>query len=92
MMNKNRYPQESGSMTINGSKMEWIFRRTKGEGAFGIRASRIYQLELKKNGNLVAEYDLGWSKKISDDDEESALCLTYLIDRYGHERVKTKKK
>ena len=90
--NKVRCPIETGTMTINGHKMTWSFKRTKGECASGIRASRIFYLQLHKDGELVGDYDMGWSKKIFDEDEESSLCLTYLPDRFGREVKKKGKK
>ena len=78
-----RYTPEKGEMEIQGAKMSWTMIRSKAESAFGIRGSRIFHLELYKNGTLVGEYDRGWGKKIQAEDEESALCLSYLISRYG---------
>ena len=90
-MNLSRYPEETGQMTINGKKMEWTFRRSKAESAFGIRGTRIFALTLKKDGSVVGDYGMGWDKKIPSEDEESALCLTYLLDRFGKQKKKEKK-
>ena len=90
-MNLSRYPSENGMMTVNGAKMEWTFRRCKGESAFGIRGSRIFEMELKKNGEVIGKYNLGWTKKIPGEDEEGTLCLTYLLERFGKEKPKKKK-
>lgn len=88
---KKVYPQENGKTTINGHKMEWTFRRSKGESVFGIQGSRIFELEIKRDGAVSAEYAHGWSKRISKDDEESALCLEHLLNTYGKEKRKEKK-
>ena len=90
-MNLSRYPQETGTMTINGSKLDWSLRRCKGESAFGIHGSRIFELELKKDGEIVGQYDLGWKKKVPKEDDESSVCLTYLLERFGKEKPKKKK-
>ena len=77
---------ENGSMTINGRKMTWMMKRSKAESAFGIRGSRIFELELTKDGDICGKYEKGWYTKIADEDEESNLCLSYLIDRFGKAR------
>lgn len=88
---KTVYPEEKGKMAINGVLMEWAFRRSKGESAFGIRASRIFELTIKKDGKVTLEYGRGYSIKPSNEDEETALVLSYLIDKYGRNRRKDKK-
>lgn len=88
---KNVYPDEYGKTTINGHKMEWRFKRSKAESAFGIRGSRIFELELKRDGTITAEYGHGWSKLIQKDDEESTLCLEHILNTYGKEKRKEKK-
>ena len=88
---KSVYPEENGSVMINGHKMEYTFRRSKGESAFGIRGSRIFYLELKRDGKLSGKYERAWCPKIDNDDEESALCLQYLIREFGKEKRKERK-
>ena len=92
-MKKQHYQSENGSIVINGAKMSWTMKRSKSASAFGYRGSRIFYLLLKKNGNVVGEYDRGWiiGKKPDQEDEESALCLSYLVDRYGKDIPKKKK-
>ena len=89
-MKSQRYPMETGEIVINGQRMSWNMRRSKSESAFGIRGSRIFELELKKNGRVIGAYDMGWGFQISKEEEEGALCLSYIIDRYG--RTKNKEK
>lgn len=92
-MKKQHFQNESGSMTINSVKMAWVMKRTKNQSAFGLRGSRIFYLLLTKDGNVVGEFNRGWdiSKKPYSDDEESNLCISYLVDRYGREAPKKKK-
>lgn len=87
---KNAYPEEKGKIAINGRQMEWVLRRSKGESCFGIQGSRIFALELKKNGETVLDYERGLKVRPGTDDEETKACLGYLIDKYG--RVKKKEK
>ena len=92
-MKKQHYQPESGSMTILGKKMEWTMKRSKTASAFGVGGSRIFYLEMKKDGKVVGLYDRGWSvgKKIDKEDEEGMLCLRYLADKYGKDQPKKKK-
>ena len=82
---------ESGQITINGSRMSWVMKRSKGESIFGIHGSRIFELELKKDGKTTGIYEKGWTKPISNEDEASILCLRYLTDKFGKEKAKKKK-
>lgn len=88
---KKVYPDEYGKTTINGHKMEWRFIRSKSESAFGIRGSRIFELEIKRDGIVSAEYGRGWSKQIAKDDEESILCLEHILNTYGKEKERRRK-
>ena len=90
-MKKPNFVPEKGSIEINGHKMEYVLRRSKSESAFGIRGSRIFELEMKKDGNITGKYAQGWTKQISDEDEETALFLSYLVDKFGKSRPKKKK-
>lgn len=88
---KRVYPDERGKATINNHKFEWRFKRSKGESIFGIKGSRIFELDLNKDGALVGSYEKGWSKRIPDDDSDSKLCLDHIIATYGKEKRKEKK-
>ena len=88
---KKAYPDEYGKTTINGEKMEWRFKRSKGESFFGIRGSRIFELEITKNGKVTGVYKKGWTQQIQDEDEESALLLGFLVDKYGKDAPKKRK-
>ena len=87
---KKLYPEEKGKLTLNGHKMEWVFRRSKGESAFGIRSSRIFELQIKRDGVVTLEYGRGLSIKPSPEDEETPLCLNHVINTYGRNKKKEK--
>ena len=87
---KTRYPEEKGKIELNGHKMEWTFKRSKGESAFGIRASRIFELEIKRDGAVTLAYGRGMSIRPEKDDEETALCLNHVINTYGRNKKKEK--
>ena len=92
-MKKQHYQSETGSMTINGHKMDWTMQRSKTASAFGVRGSRIFYLEMKKDGNVCGVYNRGWliGKKIDKEDEEAYLCLSLLVDKYGKDNPRKKK-
>lgn len=86
------YPEEKGSVVINGHQMSWILRRSKGESAFGIRGSRIFELTLMKDGKEVAKYNKGWdaSNPPLFHDNETKLCIDHLVQTFGREKKKVK--
>lgn len=93
-MKKQHFQPEKGSITIHGHKMEWKMARSKNSSIFGIRGSRIFNLELMKDGNLIGVYDRGWdiSKgKLYEEDEEAALCISYLVDKFGKDTPRKRK-
>ena len=86
------YPLEHGEISIHGVRMGWSMRRSKGESAFGIQGSRIFYLEMRRNGKEIAKYDRAWETPIPNEDEEAALTLQYLIDKYGRNKGANKPK
>ena len=89
---KTVYPEEKGKITIQGHKMEWVLRRSKGASAFGIRGSRIFMLDIFRDGQKTLGYGRGRDLSIKPDkeDEETEMCLSYLIDKFGREKRKEK--
>ena len=92
-MKKQHFTNENGEITINGHKMSWTMKRCRTASAFGIRGSRIFFLEMKKDGRVIGKFDHGWdiSNKPDKDDEEAALLISYLVDKYGKDIPKKKK-
>lgn len=90
-MKKTHYPDEKGSIVINGQKFNWIMKRSKGESAFGIQGSRIFELKLFREDILIGSYAHGWEKRINPEDEDGILCLQHLMTTYGREKRKERK-
>lgn len=90
-MKKLNFVPDKGSIEINGHKMEFVMRRSKAESAFGVRGSRIFELEMKKDGEVTGKYSRGWTKQVPKEDEETALFLSYLVDKYGRSLPKRKR-
>lgn len=95
---RERYSEEKGHLMVKGtdslsaSKMEWIIKRSKGESAFGVKGSRIFEMKILRDGKVTAEYERGWIKKPLTDDEKTALCMSYLLQTYGKEKKREKVK
>ena len=85
-------PTEKGKMEINGCQMNWEMIRSKTPSIFGIDQSRIYELNLYRDGTLTADYNRKWIRVPDTEDEASSLCLQYLVGRYGKEKEKKEKK
>lgn len=92
-MKKQHYANEHGEMTINGHKMAWVMKRCRNASAFGLRSSRIFYLEIYKDGKKIGVFDRGWELGCRPDkeDEEASLCLSYLVDKFGKDQPKKKK-
>ena len=82
---------ERGKMDINGHKMEWEIHRSQNPSIFGINQSRIFELNLYRDGTMTADFNKKWIKVPYVEDEESALCIQHLIDTYGKVIKRTKK-
>ena len=87
---KTIYPEERGKTDINGHHMRWVFRRSKGESAFGIKASRIFDLKIYKDDKLTLDYGRGYSLKPDESDEETNVCLKHLLNTYGKAKRREK--
>lgn len=87
---KRTFPEERGKLTINGHKMEWALKKSKSESAFGIRGSRIFELTITKDEKKTLEYERGYFIKPDQEDEETVLCLSMLIDKYGRQKERRK--
>lgn len=92
-MKRQHFQTETGKITINNHVMSWTMNRSKAPSAFGIRGSRIFCLELKKDGKTIGKYNHGWdiSCMPDKDDEEANLCISYLVDKFGKDVSKKKK-
>lgn len=87
-----RQPTEKGHTEILGHEMDWEIIRSKTGSVFGIRQSRIYELNLYRDGTLVADYRKKWLRTPSEEDEAAILCINYLIEHYGSEKKAKEKK
>jgi hypothetical protein len=82
---------EKGKMDINGHVMEWEIFRSQNPSVFGINQSRIYELNIYRDGALTVDFNKKWIKVPYVEDEESSLCMQYLLDTYGKKVIRIKK-
>lgn len=82
---------EKGNMDINGHKMSWEMIRSQSPSVFGVNQSRIYELNLYRDGTLTADFNKKWIRVPYVDDEESALCIQHLVKTYGSKTERKKK-
>ena len=73
---------KEGSLKVVGSIFHyWI--KQYGEGSvFGIDGGRISKLMLKRNGEIVCNYDRGWDIKPVDPDTQLALEILLHGENY----------
>jgi hypothetical protein len=91
MSNKNAIV-EKGKTEINGHQMSWEILRSEKPSAFGIQQSRIYELNLYRDGTLTADFNKKWIKVPYVEDEESHMCIQSLVEKYGKEKKTRSKK
>lgn len=77
---------------IDGHKMDYEMVRSKTPSVFGIQQSRIYELNLYRDGTLTADYNKRWLRTPYIDDEVSKRCIDELVDKFGSEKVKERSK
>jgi len=86
-----RSSPEKGTMIINGHTMAFEIIRSEKPSAFGVYQSRIYEMNIFRDGTLTADFNKKWIKVPNADDEETPLAIGHLIDAYGKEKIKIRK-
>ena len=66
---------KEGSLKILGSIFHYWMKQYDEGSQFGIEGGRISKLTLKRNGQIVCNYDRGWDIKPADPDTQLALEL-----------------
>lgn len=85
------FKPEKGSLDINGHKYQYEMLRSKEPSDFGIRRSRIFELNLYRDGTLVADFDKKWLIKPSEDNADDQAAMNELIDKFGAAKAKKEK-
>ena len=64
-----------GSLKVNESVFHYWMKQYDEGSQYGIEGGRISKLMLKRNGEVVCNYDRGWDIKPSDPDTQLALAM-----------------
>lgn len=70
-----------GSIKIGEDIFRYWIKQYGGGSVYGIEGGRISKLMIKRNGEIVCNYDRGWDIKPVDEDTEFALAI--LIKDYN---------
>ena len=92
-MSRNFTP-EKGNFEIQGHSIHYEMVRSQEPSAFGIQGSRIFELNLWRDGTLTVDYNRKWIKIPYGEDDVSHMALQQLVDKYGQakpKKVKTRK-
>ena len=64
---------KEGSIKINGSIFHYWMKQYAEGSQYGIEGGRISKLMLKRDGEIVCNYDRGWDVRPNDPDTQLAL-------------------
>ena len=68
---------KEGSIKVNGEIFHYWMKQYNEGSQFGIEGGRISKLMLKRNGEIVCNYDRGWD--VEPADENTKLAAEILI-------------
>lgn len=66
---------KEGSIKVNGEIFHYWMKRYEEGSQWGIDGGRISKLMLKRNGEIVCNYDRGWDIKPADENTRLATEL-----------------
>ncbi len=90
-MPKYFYP-EKGKFEIQGHEITYEMTRSQEPSIFGIQGSRIFELNMYRDGTMTVDYNKKWIKVPYGEDEISHLALQHLIEQFGQAKAKKEKK
>ena len=70
-----------GSIKIGSDIFHYLVKHYEEASVYGIDEGRISKLTLKRNAEMVCNYDRGWD--IEPDDENTAAVLAILMKDYN---------
>lgn len=73
---------KEGSLKIHDNVFHYWMKQYDEGSQFGIDGGRISKLMLKRNGEIVCNYDRGWDVEPSDPDAQLALELLLHSENY----------
>lgn len=66
---------KKGNINVSGRTIEYWIKTFEIGSQYGISRGRILKLMLKRDGEIIANYDRGWDIKPIDSNAESALMI-----------------
>lgn len=66
-----------GDITVNGEGFQYYMKQYEGCSEWGIEGGRISKLMIKRDGEIVCNYDRGWD--VEPTDENARLALELLL-------------
>ena len=82
---------EKGKMEIQGHSISYEMVRSKEPSVFGIQGSRIFELNVYKDGTLILDFDKKWLIDRGKEDEIGQIVLQKLLDQFGQPKAKKEK-
>ena len=73
---------KEGSLKVYNSIFHYWMKVFDGPSQFGIDGGRISKLMLKRNGEIVCNYDRSWDIEPTDSDTQLALEILLLGNNY----------
>jgi len=73
---------KEGSLKVHNSIFHYWIKVYDNGSEYGIDKGKISKLMLKRNGEIVCNYDRGWDIEPSDDDTQLALELLLHSENY----------
>ena len=70
-----------GSLRVRNSTFHYWVKHYEEPSEYGIKGGRIIKLMLRRNGEIVYNYDRGLDVKAKDEDTETALAI--LLKEYN---------
>ena len=70
-----------GSLRVRSSTFHYWVKHYEEPSEYGIKGGRISKLMLRRNGEIVYNYDRGLDTKAKDEDTETALAI--LLKEYN---------
>ncbi|MBQ8837433.1 MAG: hypothetical protein IJ002_08025 [Clostridia bacterium] len=71
---------KEGALRVNNSTFHYWIKVFEDGSRFGINGGRISKLMLKRNNEIVCNFDRGWDVKPVDNDTELALAILIASD------------
>jgi len=73
---------KEGSLKVYNSIFHYWLKVYKNGSSYGIDGGKISKLMLKRNGEIVCNYDRGWDMKAIDEETQIALEILLHSENY----------